>query len=122
MPFAISGPFAVLFETGVTGRTIDPDNPNTDWIASCLLKFAHLPDKITNNPVNLLDHRFGKDFCLSANFYVCDIPPGHDQPLLGNCDRSGYYFAERPITAAAGLSDGLVAEVNDAVFFLNPVR
>ncbi len=91
--------------------TYDPD---TNWASTARSKLFHLPMKVVDNPINLLDHCFHHNFYLNANLYGSYRPTSDQKLFLRNRCLIGNYFTKAAITAPSSNSVAPVLYVYDA--------
>lgn len=80
--------------------SVDADNADANGIASCTAKLSDLLHKITNDPIDLLDHRLGQDFHFGANLNGGNRAASYDKTGRTNASFVRDDFAEGAIASS----------------------
>src|SRR2546423_7281077 len=101
---------------------INSDKPNTNRIScSTALKLFYLVSKISNDTVNLLNHRFCEYLCLSSNLNVCDRAAGDEHSLRDYGDRRRNKLSKSSIAAPRSFANYNISRVHHRPMMLDSV-
>ena len=92
---------------------IDANDRDTDWIPATSFEVIDLLAKIADHSVNLLNHRFGENLHLHADFHGCDRPSRDGKSGVGDRSFAGDYFSECPVAPTRFNSPSAVLPVEN---------
>ena len=99
---------------------VNANDANADGISAGLAKLARLLHKITNNPIDLLDHRLGKDFHFGANLHCGNRAAQYRETEGTHVLFGGDNFAEGAIAPPRLDTVKRIANVDNPLTSLNP--
>jgi len=71
--------------------------------------------QITDNSIDLLDHRFRKDLRFRSNFDVCYLSSGNNEAVLGDSYRGRNEFPKGTVASPGFLAYSLIRCIDDAL-------
>jgi hypothetical protein len=91
-------------------------------MASRFSKLLHLTSQITDNPIDLLDHRFCQDFCFRADLDVRHGTPRNKAAFL--CDRHSrrHQLTKGPVASAGDFTDRLICQIYHPPMFSHAIK
>jgi hypothetical protein len=100
-------------------RVVDTDNRDTDGRPAAAPEMPYLTSKIADHPIDLFDHRFGKDLDLDPDFNRRGWAASHEITCLRSRRFTRYEFAERAVTPPGHYSAAGIADIDHAVLSEN---
>jgi hypothetical protein len=106
----------------VVGKDRSPYDGNADRVASSAVELHNLVSKITDYPVNLLDHRLRENLHCDADFNRCYRSACNEIAIVNDRDLAWDDLSERAISAPGGNSMAPVLDVENPVFPIDDGR